>query len=63
MTNLTLAMDDDLRHNVRRVAFERDMSFSVMIGDCLKDIVSGWSLGRKAKARELMGMAKKALPT
>ena len=59
MANLTLAMDDDLLYDARRVAFERDMSLSEMIRDSLKDIVNGWSLGRKAKARKLMETIKK----
>ena len=59
MANLTLAMDDDLLCDARRVAFERDMSLSEMIRDSLKDIVNGWSLGRKARARKLMETIKK----
>ena len=59
MANLTLAMDDDLLYDARRVAFERDMSLSEMIRDSLKDIVNGWNLGRKAKARKLMETIKK----
>ena len=59
MANLTLAMDDDLLYDARRVAFERDMSLSEMIRDSLKDIVNGWNLGRKARARKLMETIKK----
>lgn len=59
MANLTLAMDDDLLYDARRVAFERDMSLSEMIRDYLKDAVKGWQLGRKAKARQLMETIKR----
>ena len=59
MANLTLAMDDELLHAARRVAFEREMSLSEMIRDYLKDAVKGWQLGRKAKAHQLMETFKR----
>ena len=59
MANLTLAMDDELLSDARRVAFERDMSLSEMIRDYLKDAVKGWQLGRKAKAHQLMETIKR----
>ena len=59
MANLTLAMDETLLHEARRVAFERDMSRTEMIRDSLNDVVAGWRLGRKAKARQLMETFKR----
>ena len=59
MANVTLAMDDALLQDARRVAFERDMSLTEMIRDYLKDAVKGWQLGRKAKARQLMETFKR----
>ena len=59
MANLTLAMDDTLLCDARRVAFEREMSLSEMIRGYLKDAVTGWRLGRKAKARQLMETFKR----
>ena len=54
MTNLTLAMDDALLYDARSVAFERDISLSEMIREYLNDVVKGWRLGKKAKAKQMM---------
>ena len=59
MANLTLAMDDTLLCDARRVAFEREMSLSEMIRGYLNDVVAGWRLGRKAKAQQLMETFKR----
>ena len=59
MANLTLAMDETLLYEARRVAFEREISLTEMIRDYLNDVVSGWRLGRKAKARQLMETFKR----
>ena len=59
MANVTLAMDDALPQDARRVAFERDMSLTEMIRDYLKDAVKGWQLGHKAKARQLIETFKR----
>ena len=57
--NLTLSMDAQLIRDARAVAFERDQSLTEMIRSYLKDVVNGWHLGRKAKARQLMEMFKR----
>ena len=54
--NLTLAMEAQLISDARAVAFERDQSLTEMIRSYLKDVVNGWHLGRKAKARQLKEM-------
>ena len=54
--NLTLSMDAQLISDARAVAFERDQSLTEMIRSYLKDVVNGWHLGRKAKARQLKEM-------
>ena len=54
--NLTLSMDAQLLNDARAVAFERDQSLTEMIRTYLKDVVNGWHLGRKAKARQLKEM-------
>ena len=59
MANLTLAMDETLLHEARRVAFEREMSLTEMIRDYLNDMVANWRLGRKAKAQQLMETFKR----
>jgi hypothetical protein len=59
MANLTLAMDDTLLHDARRVAFERDISLTEMIREHLNDVVNGWRLGKKAKAKQLMEIIEK----
>ena len=59
MANLTLAMDETLLHEARRVAFERDMSLTEMIRGYLNDVVASWRLGRKAKAKQLMETFKR----
>ena len=57
--NLTLSMDAQLISDARAVAFERDQSLTEMIRSYLRDVVNGWRLGRKAKARQLMEMFKR----
>ena len=59
MANLTLAMDETLLYEARRVAFEREMSLTEMIRDYLNDMVANWRLGRKAKAQQLMETFKR----
>ena len=59
MANLTLAMDETLLYEARRVAFERDMSLTEMIRGYLNDVVASWRLGRKAKAKQLMETFKR----
>jgi len=59
MANLTLAMDETLLHEARRVAFERDMSLTEMIRGYLNDVVASWRIGRKAKAKQLMETFKR----
>ena len=59
MANLTLAMDETLLHEARRVAFEREISLTEMIREYLNDVVASWRLGRKAKARQLMDTIQK----
>ena len=54
--NLTLSMDAQLLNDARAVAFERDQSLTEMIRSYLRDVVNGWHLGRKAKARQLKEM-------
>ena len=54
--NLTLSMDAQLLNDARAVALERDQSLTEMIRSYLKDVVNGWHLGRKAKARQLKEM-------
>ena len=57
--NLTLSMDAQLISDARAVAFERDQSLTEMIRSYSKDVVNGWHLGRKAKARQLMDVIEK----
>ena len=59
MANLTLAMDNMLLCDARSVAFERDISLTEMIRDYLNDVVKGWRLGKKAKAKQLMDAIEK----
>ena len=59
MANLTLAMDETLLYEARRVAFERETSLTEMIRGYLNEVVAGWRLGRKAKAQQLMETFKR----
>ena len=54
MANLTLALDDELLQDARRVAFERETSLTELIRSYLKDLVAELDLDQEAKARELM---------
>ncbi len=54
MANLTLALDDELLQDARRVAFERETSLTELIRSYLKDLVAELDLAQEAKARELM---------
>jgi len=59
MANVTLAMDDALLYDARSVAFERDISLTEMVREYLTDVVKGWRLGKKAKAKQLMEVIEK----
>lgn len=54
MANLTLALDDALLQDARRVAFERETSLTELIRGYLKDLVAELDLDQEAKARDLM---------
>ena len=54
MANLTLALDDELLKDARRVAFERETSLTELIRSYLKDLVAELDLDQETKARELM---------
>ena len=54
MANLTLALDDELLQDARRVAFERETSLTELIRGYLKDLVAELDLDQETKARELM---------
>lgn len=54
MANLTLALDDELLQDARRVAFERETSLTELIRSYLKDLVAELDLDQEAKARDLM---------
>ena len=54
MANLTLALDDALLQDARRVAFERETSLTELIRGYLKDLVAELDLDQETKARELM---------
>ena len=54
MANLTLALDDELLQDARRVAFERETSLTELIRSYLKDLVAELDLDQEAKAHELM---------
>ena len=54
MANLTLALDDTLLQDARRVAFERETSLTELIRGYLKDLVAELDLEQETKARELL---------
>lgn len=50
-TNLTLAIDDELLHEARRVALERKTSVNQLVREYLEELVAGSERRRRAWER------------
>lgn len=53
MANITLALDDELLQQARRVAASRDTTVNALVRDYLKDLVGRASYDAEALVREL----------
>ena len=53
MANITLALDDDLLTQARRVAASHDTTVNALVRDYLKDLVGRASYDAEALVREL----------
>ena len=54
MANLTLALEDSLIKDARRVAFERETTLTEMIRSYLKEVVKDLDAGGEAEAKQLL---------
>ncbi len=54
MANLTLALDDTLIRDARRVAFERETTLTEMIRSYLKELVRDLDASQEDKAKQLL---------
>ncbi len=59
MANLTLALEDSLIRDARRVAFERETTLTEMIRSYLKELVKDLDAAQEEKARRLLETIKR----